>query len=60
MLKPENGYQIPEETVKVAKVAFPNGNIYLALRDNRSEERRVGKSVDIGGRRIIKKKNITS
>lgn len=34
MLKPENGYQIPEETVKVAKVAFPNGNIYLALRDN--------------------------
>ena len=34
MLKPENGYQIPEETVKVAKAAFPNGNIYLALRDN--------------------------
>ena len=25
----------------------------------RSEERRVGKSVDLGGRRIIKKKNIT-
>src|SRR5207302_2875608 len=24
---------------------------------NRSEERRVGKSVDLGGRRIIKKKN---
>src|SRR5215217_8412838 len=24
--------------------------------DNRSEERRVGKSVDLGGRRIIKKK----
>src|ERR1035438_6641846 len=28
-----------------------------AIRSNRSEERRVGKSVDLGGRRIIKKKN---
>src|SRR5256885_15948564 len=28
-----------------------------AARDLRSEERRVGKSVDLGGRRIIKKKN---
>src|SRR6202012_6242820 len=27
-------------------------------RTTRSEERRVGKSVDLGGRRIIKKKNI--
>src|SRR5690348_18472357 len=27
---------------------------------NRSEERRVGKSVDLGGRRIIKKKKIRS
>src|SRR5438876_12356604 len=26
------------------------------VRSNRSEERRVGKSVDLGGRRIIKKK----
>jgi len=33
MLKPENNTQIPEETVKVAQAAFPNGNIYLALRD---------------------------
>ncbi len=33
MLKPENDYPIPEETVKVAKAAFPNGNIYLTLRD---------------------------
>ena len=33
MLKPENDPQIPEETVKVAKAAFPNGNIYLTLRD---------------------------
>src|SRR5438093_11042919 len=28
-------------------------------RDDRSEERRVGKSVDLGGRRIIKKKKIS-
>ena len=34
MLKPESSYQIPEETVKVAKAAFPNGNIYLTLRDH--------------------------
>ena len=33
MLKPENNFQIPDETVKVAKAAFPNGNIYLVLRD---------------------------
>jgi transposase len=33
MLKPNNAYQIPVETAKVAKAAFPNGNIYLTLRD---------------------------
>jgi transposase len=33
MLKPQNDHQIPQETVKVAKAAFPNGNIYLTLRD---------------------------
>jgi hypothetical protein len=33
MLKPENDPQIPEKTIKDAKVAFPNGNIYLARRD---------------------------
>lgn len=33
MLRPENDFQIPEETVKVAKAAFSNGNIYLTLRD---------------------------
>src|SRR2546430_16380442 len=31
------------------------GDLFMAL-FNRSEERRVGKSVDLGGRRIIKKK----
>src|SRR2546430_7396034 len=30
----------------------------LGITGERSEERRVGKSVDLGGRRIIKKKNI--
>ena len=34
MLKPENDYPIPDETAKVAKAAFPNGNMYLILRDN--------------------------
>jgi hypothetical protein len=33
MLKPENDYPISEETAKVTKAAFPNGNIYLTLRD---------------------------
>ena len=33
MLKPENDPQIPAETIKVAKAAFPNGNIYMSLRD---------------------------
>ena len=33
MLRPESNSQIPEETIKVAKAAFPHGNIYLTLRD---------------------------
>ena len=33
MLKPDRDFQIPEETVKVAKAAFPKGNIYLTIRD---------------------------
>jgi transposase len=33
MLKPEGKFQIPEETAKVAKAAFPGGDIYLTLRD---------------------------
>ena len=33
-LKPDNEYQIPELTVKVAKAAFPNGdNIFMKMRD---------------------------
>src|SRR5256885_17023201 len=40
----------------------PQGNLLarerpLSSRARRSEERRVGKGVDLGGRRIIKKKN---
>lgn len=33
MLKPDFYPEIPEETVKVAKAAFHNGNMYLSLRD---------------------------
>jgi len=33
MLKPERDFHIPEETVKVAKAAFPKGNMYQTLRD---------------------------
>jgi len=33
MLKPSFDPTIPEETIKVAKAAFPNGNMYLSLRD---------------------------
>lgn len=33
MLRPNLHSEIPEETVKVAKAAFPNGNMYLNLRD---------------------------
>src|SRR5689334_25157418 len=37
-----------------------SGEIHLAGTRLRSEERRVGKSVDLGGRRIIKKKRHSS
>jgi len=33
MLRLESNAQIPVETIKVAKAAFPNGNIYITLRD---------------------------
>lgn len=33
MLRPGIDHGIPEETIRVAKAAFPNGNIYLRLRD---------------------------
>ncbi len=33
MLKPGFHPEIPEETIKVAKAAFPNGNMYVSLRD---------------------------
>src|SRR5574339_743861 len=42
----------------VFQVSFSSDGAHLvtAGQDGRSEERRVGKSVDLGGRRIIKKK----
>src|SRR5260221_13405002 len=45
-----------EEVRSNAKEAGNSQNEMLFMRGNRSEERRVGKSVDLGGRRIIKKK----
>lgn len=32
-LQPSNIAPVPEETVRVARAAFPHGNVYLALRD---------------------------
>src|SRR6266498_3294939 len=32
-LKPQAFDTIPEETVRVAKAAFPNGNLYMRMRD---------------------------
>src|SRR3712207_9437493 len=43
---------------KISKMFIPyvdGATIYLKQGSSRSEERRVGKSVDLGGRRIIKK-----
>jgi transposase len=32
-LQPQAFYAIPEETARVAKAAFPNGNTYMRMRD---------------------------
>jgi transposase len=32
-LQPVNDFAIPEQTVQVARAAFPNGNLYMAWRD---------------------------
>lgn len=32
-LKPTNIESIPKETVRIAKAAFPKGNLYLKMRD---------------------------
>jgi transposase len=33
MLKPDDNFDMPEMTVKVAQAAFPKGNPYMTLRD---------------------------
>ena len=32
-LKPQTGKPVPAETARVAKVAFPQGNVYRQMRD---------------------------
>ena len=32
-LHPQNAFSIPEETVRVARAAYPKGNLYLKMRD---------------------------
>lgn len=32
-LQPQNTFSIPEETVRVARSAFPKGNLYMKMRD---------------------------
>jgi transposase len=36
-IQPQAGWPIPEETERVARAAFPNGNVYIRLRDELSE-----------------------
>ena len=32
-LHPQAGYQVPEETQRVARAAFPRGNVYMRVAD---------------------------
>src|SRR5438270_13684796 len=32
-LQPQNDFSIPEETVRVARAAYPKGNLYMKMRD---------------------------
>src|SRR5438876_5077610 len=56
----ESGEKIRVSAIRAERVhkksRYPPRNQHHRLRVPRSEERRVGKSVDLGGRRIIKKK----
>jgi transposase len=31
--QPQSGFSIPEETVRVARAAYPRGNIYMKMRE---------------------------
>ncbi len=31
-LQPQNDFSIPEETIRVARAAYPKGNIYMQMR----------------------------
>ncbi len=32
-LQTQNDFSLPEETARVARTAFPNGNLYIKMRD---------------------------
>src|SRR5690348_8092067 len=32
-LRPQNDFLIPEETARVARAAYPHGNVYMKMRD---------------------------
>ncbi len=32
-LQPQDAFSIPEETVRIARAAYPKGNIYIQMRD---------------------------
>ena len=36
-LQPQNSYPIPEETGRIARAAFPKGNLYMRMRDELGE-----------------------
>ena len=36
-LDPQSNYPIPEDTQRVARAAFPRGNLYMRMRDELGE-----------------------
>ena len=36
-LHPQTVGPVPEETARVARAAYPNGNVYMCIRDERGD-----------------------
>ncbi len=32
-LQPQDAFSIPDETIRIARAAYPKGNIYIQMRD---------------------------